>query len=566
MNIAILPYFICILVNTGLMIGFGCSKERHSLSLYLMFVVLTISDIGYISLALSTTLEEAILANKILYLDGVFLPMLIFLLVCNMCQVRIPMKAVMMMYLVQMALFGIICTSGYTDIFYKSMELCHSEYGFSYLEKVYGPAHIFSLITMCGYLLACLVISVVSLFRKTIVSYKNVLFFIVGMTIGLVVYLVEGLWGIHYEIVPIANTVIIFGLSIPTYRMSNYYIQENVRKVQEANNSNSYIAFNIKLGYMGCNMKARELFPEITKYRLEEEIPYSDNLIYRKILPMLREYVEDNTKNTKRFDVGYVKYDCRINPIKREEKKTIGYLVELEDATEEIRNLEIIRDYNRNLESEVLGKTQRIREIQDRIVLGMAQMVESRDLSTGGHIKRTSNVINIFARELLKSDLGLSEQFLVSVEKSAPMHDLGKIAVDDRVLRKPGKYTPEEYEEMKKHPTEGARVVREILTGVEDEEFMKIAINVAHYHHEKMDGTGYPDGLKGEEIPMEARIMALADVFDALVSKRCYKEAFSYDKAFAIIEESAGSHFDPQLAKVFLKCRPRLETLYENFK
>ena len=145
------------------------------------------------------------------------------------------------------------------------------------------------------------------------------------------------------------------------------------------------------------------------------------------------------------------------------------------------------------------------------------------------------------------------------------MHDLGKIAIDDRILRKPGRYTDEEYNEMKRHTTEGADIVKDILLGVEDDDFVEIARNVALYHHEKYNGKGYPTGTAGTDIPVEARIMALADVFDALVSKRCYKEAFSYDKAFEIIENDLGQHFDPELGKVFLQCRSELEEIYNAY-
>ena len=145
------------------------------------------------------------------------------------------------------------------------------------------------------------------------------------------------------------------------------------------------------------------------------------------------------------------------------------------------------------------------------------------------------------------------------------MHDLGKIAVDDSILRKPGKFTPEEYEKMKKHAAEGAVIVKKILDETNDKDFERIAVNVAHYHHEKWNGEGYPEHLKGTEIPLEARIMALADVFDALVSKRYYKDAYSYDDAFKIIEESIGSHFDPELGRIFLSVRPKLEELYDRY-
>lgn len=158
--------------------------------------------------------------------------------------------------------------------------------------------------------------------------------------------------------------------------------------------------------------------------------------------------------------------------------------------------------------------------------------------------------------------LKLSDDFCTDIIKAAPMHDLGKITVDDAVLRKPGRYTPEDYEKMKLHAAEGAKIVHNILEDTDDEEFRRIAENVAHYHHERMDGSGYPDGLKGEEIPLEARIMAIADVYDALVSKRVYKESYSFEKANSIILEGMGSQFDPALKPYYEAARPNLEAYY----
>jgi len=212
-------------------------------------------------------------------------------------------------------------------------------------------------------------------------------------------------------------------------------------------------------------------------------------------------------------------------------------------------------------------KTRKILEIQNSVIRGMAVMVESRDNSTGGHINRTSDCVKVFVDKLRKEKefSDITDEFCESVIKAAPMHDLGKIAVDDAILRKPGKFTDQEYEIMKKHSAEGARIVEQVLKDVDNIEFKQIAVNVAHYHHEKWDGTGYPEKISGDQIPFEARIMALADVFDALVSKRCYKDSFTYDKAFQIIEESLGTHFDPKLGAVFIKCRGKLEELYNNY-
>ena len=203
--------------------------------------------------------------------------------------------------------------------------------------------------------------------------------------------------------------------------------------------------------------------------------------------------------------------------------------------------------------------------MHDQLILGMATMVESRDNSTGGHIRRTSEGVRILIDEMNKNpDCPLKEDFCKKLIKAAPMHDLGKISVDDAVLRKPDRFTPEEYEIMKTHAPEGARIVHEILKNTDDPEFQVIAENVAHYHHERWDGKGYPDGLRGEKIPLEARIMAVADVYDALVSKRVYKEKMSFEKADSIILEGMGSQFDPNLESVYRQARPRLEAYYRS--
>ena len=231
------------------------------------------------------------------------------------------------------------------------------------------------------------------------------------------------------------------------------------------------------------------------------------------------------------------------------------------DSAMKLANLR--KTYNQELENEVEAKTEQVVAMQDQLIIGMATMVERRDNSTGGHIKRTSAGVRILTNEIRQDNsLQLSDEFCEKLVKAAPMHDLGKIAVDDAILRKPGRFTPEEYEQMKVHAPEGARVLHEILANIDDEEYRQIAENVAHYHHERMDGSGYPDGLRGDEIPLEARIMAIADVYDALVSKRVYKESYSPEKANRIILEGMGTQFDPQLEKYYEAARPKLEAYY----
>ena len=231
------------------------------------------------------------------------------------------------------------------------------------------------------------------------------------------------------------------------------------------------------------------------------------------------------------------------------------------DSAKKLAEME--KKYNEELEKDVAAKTERIVALHDQLIIGMATMVEGRDNSTGGHIRRTSAGVR-FLTDAIKEDgsMKLSDGFCEKLVKAAPMHDLGKIAVDDSILRKPGRFTPEEYEIMKTHASEGARIVHEILADTDDGEFRTIAENVAHYHHERVDGSGYPEGLKGDEIPLEARIMAIADVYDALVSKRVYKESFSFEEADRIILDGMGTQFDPALEKYYIKARPKLEEYY----
>ena len=206
---------------------------------------------------------------------------------------------------------------------------------------------------------------------------------------------------------------------------------------------------------------------------------------------------------------------------------------------------------NMEMQSEIISK------LQNGLILVLADMVESRDQCTGDHVRKTAAYTDLIMREMKKEGIytdQLTDEFMHDVVNSAPLHDIGKIQVSDTILNKPGKLTDEEFEIMKTHTTAGAEVIAHAMTIVSEEDtgYLKEAMNLAHYHHEKWNGKGYPEGLKGEEIPLSARIMAVADVFDALVSKRSYKDGFPFEKAMAIIEEGSGSHFDPKVAGAFI--------------
>lgn len=201
----------------------------------------------------------------------------------------------------------------------------------------------------------------------------------------------------------------------------------------------------------------------------------------------------------------------------------------------------------------------------DEMIMGFATLVENKDGSTGGHIKRTTAYVKLLAEELRRrghyKDV-LSKDYIRNLSLAAPMHDIGKIAVPDMILQKPGKLTDEEYEAIKQHAIRGGEIIQETFGHLENSQYTQMAYEVAKYHHEKWNGRGYPTGLKRKEIPLCARIMAIADVFDAVSQKRCYREALPLETCFEIIQEGSGQDFDPMLVEMFLDIRDKVEQVH----
>lgn len=209
----------------------------------------------------------------------------------------------------------------------------------------------------------------------------------------------------------------------------------------------------------------------------------------------------------------------------------------------------------------------KLSQYHKEMIMGFATLVESKDDNTGGHIRRTSLYAELLAKEL--RDRGyykniLTKDYIRNLCLASPMHDIGKISIPDVVLQKPGKLTDEEYAIMKTHSEVGGRIIKETFGKLDDEEYKQMAYEMANYHHEKWNGKGYPTGLSKTDIPLCARIMAVADVFDAVSQKRCYRDAMPLDKCFDIIKEGSGRDFEPLLAEVFLDIRDKVEEVYNH--
>ncbi len=217
-----------------------------------------------------------------------------------------------------------------------------------------------------------------------------------------------------------------------------------------------------------------------------------------------------------------------------------------------------------NMENPLL---QKLSVHNKEMVMGFATLVENRDGNTGGHIHRTTTYVEMLAKELKNRGLykdELTEDYIKNLILAAPMHDVGKIAIPDAILQKPGKLTAEEFDVMKTHAAKGGEIIRETFKSMGDDEYEKIAYQVARFHHEKWNGKGYPEGLSRKEIPLCARIMAVADVFDAVSAKRCYRDAMPLEQCFSIIENGSGQDFDPYITDVFLDMKEIITNIVES--
>ena len=229
-----------------------------------------------------------------------------------------------------------------------------------------------------------------------------------------------------------------------------------------------------------------------------------------------------------------------------------------------VRNHLELKAHRDNLEQLVADQVQSISSSRLSTIFALSKLAESRDDDTGQHLERTQIYCEMVARRLMERQTfpdTVDERFIETIYWASPLHDVGKVAVPDQVLCKQGKLSDEEFEIMKLHTTRGSETLRLVTESYPDNDFIKMGLAIARSHHEKWNGHGYPDGLKGEEIPLAARIMAVADVYDALTSKRCYKEAMPHQQATDIIVNDSGTHFDPSVVEAFLEIAGEVDTV-----
>lgn len=555
-------YFITtILALINLLIFIFKFEEKKIVYLFtLLGVLTTVSCGGYLALALSDTLSEAILAKKIYYIGGCFVHPVVFFAVCYLCKLKVPGWLRNILYAYSFVVYCLVLTIGYNEWYYKDPYIETVE-NVTILEYSYSFGHILFNIMLYAYMIVDIVLLIYSLYTKSAVPRKSLWAMTIMQVANVVLFVIGRYLNSAMEIMPLMYVIDGWLILYMHRRATMYSIEDSIISSLGKQDTYGYIMFDRKKNYLGCNEIAKRIVPEIVECNIDmqiKDVPQMDTILGW----VTDAAVEDN--KVFEYEVGYRHYRCTVENLWYDEK-ACGYMIEMQEDTDHWNYLNLLSSYNSDLKKQVEEKTEHISNIQAQILTGMADMMENRDDNTGGHIRRTSDVIRILVDVIQENKLlDLREQFCKDLIKAAPMHDLGKIGIGDTILRKPGKLTDEEFAIMQTHTVKSEALVESILKGVEEEHLVKMAMNVARHHHEKWNGFGYPDKLKGEEIPLEARIMAVADVYDALVSKRCYKEPMSFEKAAEVMIESMGSHFDPQLEQVFLLSRVRLEEYYKN--
>ena len=559
----VIYYLIAMCVFSGINACLLSCFYRRPLNSFFtaFFFSIVLADFGHLFLALSTTIEGAIVANKVCYLGSCFLPLLLFLLICRLCSFNIPRWVKLVLFAYSTLVFALSCTVGFSDIFYESVRYVVLN-GFGSYMPTYGPGHILWNILLYSYVIANIVVIVLAERQKRNVSYRT-LFAIATLaffSIGL--FIVARYMENDTLLMPLVYLIDELVLLYICALVKMHDVMNTVLESLEAENTAAYLAFSPKGLYLGCNDIATKFFPELLNCRVDHVLPrkVAISRIFRRGMNLLKGASGDTVY---RFSYKDHFYKAVMRNV-LQNKKTQIFLFRIEDETNIQRYIERLDANNTELAALIKNNKDQIRLFQNQMLVGMAEMVNNKDGFTGAHIRRTKEVVSILVSKMQRDPaLNYSKEFYEDMVAAAPMHDIGKIEIYDHVLCKPGKFVDAEYFEMKTHAEKGAIIIKNLLSNFQSEFFVEIAKNMAGSHHERWDGSGYPYGLKGESIPLEARVMAIADVYDALVSKRCYKEPFSFADAYDIIDKSMGKHFDPSLKKYFDQSRDELEAYYK---
>ena len=539
-------------------------KQKGSYMQNLMLLLLIsvlVNLVGYLVELKSDSLETALIGVKIAYLGKPYITLCIFFFVVEFCKVNLSdlFKGALVAF--HLLITTLVFTCDLHSLFYTSIQYIYSD---SYCHLVLGHGlfyYLFIGMTLL-YFIAITVIGIRKIRSTKDWLIKRQMFLCLAMIticlIGFLLFLSGCTNGYDTTVLSYfvcVQMLIILMVHFQLFNTLSFAKDESMDGMEEA-----LFVFDNDDGVIYQNKNARLMQHYIEKHYTEPFVQVLKKLIQKNEHLIVKNGYVFRGEGHDHEDVPQSAnsvYHITGREITRQ-GRTYGYAVLVSDETESYY-------YTSHLEAKVSAKTHEIIKIQRSVIGSFAAMIEARDGITGLHIKNTSNFVKILTHSMQNSPKyadRITDDYAQMVSAAAKLHDIGKIAVPDYVLQKPGKLTDEEYEIMKKHPAEGARIIKETLGKLENDEYVHIAYNMAYYHHEKFAGGGYPCNLKGTEIPLSARIMAICDVYDALRSNRHYKEGFSVEKSVSIIRESRGSHFDPDITDIFLQHIDEMEAVF----
>jgi len=537
-------------------------KKQHNNYIFYCFLTILTSVFGHALIGFATTQESVIIANKVNYLGASFLPMFMFFALLQVCKYKISNIAKAAFIILSIVVCFLAMSVGYTDWYYTSVDY-FVQYGVGNYHAEYGWGHTIFNIMLAMYVIADFYAIVYAFFNRRIVSFKNIIAMAAIELITISSFLISRAIDNDTLVMPLVYVIDQFILMFMCANTSWYDISHMVIENLEKDNAFGFVSFTETGCFMGNNNIAEKMFPGISAHRIDKRLP-QESIMGQLFNPLIHNLNENPKATQQEISFNKKHYICSVRILPQWTTKRL-YLFKIQDDTNSWSHISQLGKSNDTLKKTVEEHNNLMQTMQEQMIVGMASMVESRDTISNGHIKRTSQVVKLLAERMKKDHaFDLDDEFFDILMAVSPMHDLGKVAIDDKVLHKPGRYTRDEFNLMKTHAEKGAKIVRNLLTGVKSERFISIARNVANYHHERWDGSGYPNKLVGMEIPLEARIMAIADVYDALVSRRSYKTKVSFGEAESTILEGMGSLFDPNLRYYFISCTTDLRTYYLN--
>lgn len=535
-------------------------SRQHGSRLQTILVILLYSllfnIVGYTLEMEAKTQELAMQSVKMTYIGKPFVVFTMYVFVMEYCGVSIKKSRRNFFYAICVAIAGLVYTNEYHHLFYSSVSYTNDGL-FPHLVLKHGIFYNLYSIILLYYFVGMVYVCVrkyrqndSEIIRKQVSVLMVMVLFSCGCLVLFLFNLTNG-----YDTTALAYIVAVF---LFERLMRKYKLFDTLTLAKEEaveHMSNGLIVVNVYGDMVYSNDEADRVLLYIRKHG-NKGIEYLEELANNSKYMFVDECSQGD--GNKHADSEKCVYELTMHEIFRNEN-SYGKILLITEITDSYY-------YTERLQNELKKKTREVISIQRDIIGSFASMIEARDGITGLHIKNTANLVKVLVNVMKNNPKYsgiITDEYAQMTAAAAHLHDIGKIAIPDRILQKEGKLTDEEFAIMKTHPVEGAKILENTIKGLESDAYYQIAHDMVLYHHEKYDGSGYPTGISGENIPLTARIMAVADVYDALRSKRHYKDGFSKEKSMAIMEESKGTHFDADIVTIFLEHIDEMEAVLD---